>query len=48
MGDAKECSPILKNGSVGHFRITIWSTHLHKRISVSVNENVYNWILKRS
>ena len=32
---------ILRNGSTGHFRITIWSTHLSNRMSVSVSETVY-------
>ena len=39
---------ILKNGSMGVFQITIWTTHLNNRISVSTNETVCNWILKRS
>ena len=30
------------------FRITIWTTQLNNRISVSANEIVWNWILKRS
>ena len=30
------------------FQITIWTTHLNNRISVSANEIVCNWILKRS
>ena len=33
---------------MGFFQITIWTTHLNNRISVSANETVCNWILKRS
>ena len=33
---------------MGLFQITIWTTHLNNRISVSANETVCNWILKRS
>ena len=33
---------------MGLFQITIWTTHLDNRISVSANEIVCNWILKRS
>ena len=33
---------------MGLFQITIWSIHLNNRISVSANETVCNWILKRS
>ena len=33
---------------MGIFQITIWTTHLNNRISVSANEIVCNWILKRS
>ena len=33
---------------MGLFQITIWTTHLNNRISVSANEIVCNWILKRS
>ena len=39
---------ILRKESMGHFRITIWSTHLNNRISVSANDIIYNWILKGS
>ena len=39
---------ILRNGSMGLFQITIWTTHLNNRISVSANEIVFSWILKRS
>ena len=33
---------------MGLSQITIWTTHLNNRISVSANEIVCNWILKRS
>ena len=33
---------------MGLFQITIWTTHLNDRISVSANEIVCNWILTRS
>ena len=33
---------------MGRFQITIWNTHLNNEISVSANETVYNWVLKRS
>ena len=33
---------------MGLLQITIWTTHLNDRISVSANEIVCNWILKRS
>ena len=33
---------------MGLFQITIWTTHLNDRISVSANEIVCNWIPKRS
>ena len=33
---------------MGLFQITIWTAHLNYKISVSVNETVCNWILKRS
>ena len=33
---------------MGLFQITIWTTHLNNRISVSANDIVCNWILKRS
>ena len=29
-----------RNGCMGHFRITIWSTHLNNRTAVSVSEIV--------
>ena len=38
---------ILRNGSIGLFQITIWTTHLKKGISVSDNEIACNWILKK-
>ena len=33
---------------MGLFQIKILTTHLNNRISVSANETVCNWILKRS
>ena len=33
---------------MGLFQITIWTTHLNNRVSVSADEIVCNWILKRS
>ena len=33
---------------MGLFQITIWTTHLNNRISVSASETVCNWMLKRS
>ena len=38
---------ILTNGSMGLIQITIWTTHLNKRISVFDNEIACNWILKK-
>ena len=38
---------ILRNRSIGLFQITIWTTHLKRRISVSDNEIACNWILKK-
>ena len=38
---------ILRNGSIGLFQITIWTTHLKKGISVSDNEIACNWLLKK-
>ena len=32
---------------MGLFRITIWTIHLNKGISVSDNETASNWILKK-
>ena len=32
---------------MGLFQITIWTTLLNNRISVSVNEIVCNWVLKK-
>ena len=33
---------------MGLFQITIWTTHFNNRISVSADEIVCNWMLRRS
>ena len=41
------CYRILRNGSIGLFQITIWTTHLKKGILVSDNEIACSWILRK-